>query len=419
MPLHIAYLTGRYPAVTHTFVLREVAALRRLGVTVDTFSVWQSKAADLPSPAERAEAETTHALLPPDIAAFVAAHLRAAATRPAGYARAFARSLALSSPGIRDRMRSLLWFAEAIALWDALRRRGVQHIHAHLDGTAPAVAMLASEFANDGRDQGDAGRLTWSQTIHGPKEFYDVSREHLTAKVRSASFVACISDYARSQVMIFARRESWPKLEVVHCGVDPNEFSVLSRSAGNSMQVLTVCRLDSMKGTAVLIEAMAALVEGGVDVDLTVVGDGPDAASLKKRANQLGLDARITWAGTIGQDRIREFYAGADVFCLPSFAEGVPIVLMEAMAMAIPVVSTHITGIPELIDDGVSGFLVRPSRVDELVAVLRRLGEDPDLRARMGQAGRAKIEGEFDVHRSAAQLRELFARTTGASVDAA
>jgi colanic acid/amylovoran biosynthesis glycosyltransferase len=405
--MRVAYLVGRYPGITHTFILREVRALRRLGVEVHCYSIWRTAQSDLLSPVDWEEWRNTESLLPPQPWRLLRAHLRGLRRAPRAYVATLGHALALSCPGIRGRILGITWFVEALVLWDACRGRGVTHIHAHLDGTAPMVAMLAADFGS--HNSSDGGPASWSQTIHGSKEFYDVHRERLASRAHSARFIACISDYTRSQVMAFVPEEVWDKLVVVRCGVDLNEFSapVARHRASDDPRILTVGRVDAMKGTVLLLHALAALSQQGLRPTLTVVGDGASKEKAMRMSERLGLTGQVHWEGAVGQDRIREFYAECDVFCIPSFAEGVPIVLMEAMAMEVPVVANAITGIVELVDDGVSGFLVRPGRVDELTDRLARLLRDPGLRASMGRAGRAKVAEEYDLKRNVGALARL------------
>jgi glycosyltransferase involved in cell wall biosynthesis len=248
-------------------------------------------------------------------------------------------------------------------------------------------------------------------TVHGSNEFYDVARERLAEKVAAARFVVCVSDFTRSQLMRTVAEEHWPKLRVVHCGVDPRVFDAdpARHAAGEAgrLRVLVVARLVQGKGHALLLEAIAALARRGVDVHLDVVGDGPKHAALARIATRLGVTQLVTFRGSIGQDDIREEYRRSDVFCLPSFAEGVPVVLMEAMAMGLPVVASDIMGIPELVEDGVSGFLVRPGRADTLVDALAALAAEPALRAAMGASGRRRVLAAFNVDRSARELEGI------------
>jgi glycosyltransferase involved in cell wall biosynthesis len=404
--MRIAYLCNRYPAVSLTFILREIRALRLLGVDVDTFAIRRALPGHLLSPVDREEHARTYAVLPPDPAKLALAHLVAIALHPLRYVETFVLAMRLRPRGLRGAIWQCFYFAEAITIWRECRRRGITHIHAQFANVATDVALLASHFGG--------GDWSWSFTLHGPVEFYDVFQSRLTEKLNRAKFVVCISDFARSQAMAFVDRKRWEKLHVVHCGVDPGAFRPGERSSGAApggrLRVLSVGRLIDLKGHAVLLDAIAASRDDGVEMRLTVVGDGPCRDALESLASQLGIAEQVTFAGSVGQDQILKFYADADAFCLSSFAEGVPVVLMEAMAMEIPVVATRIAGIPELVEHGLSGLLVAPGRSDQLAGALATLAGDPQQRRTMGAAGRAKVIAEFDVAKSAGRLRELFSR---------
>jgi glycosyltransferase involved in cell wall biosynthesis len=404
--VRIAYLTGRYPAISHTFILREVQALRRLGVDVSTHSIWRTSEEDLLGEDDRAEAAATRNLLPPQWDSVLRAHVRALRTRPLALAATLRRALAMATPGLSGRARGVLWFVEAVTLWDRLDRAQLRHIHAHLNGTAPTVALLVVALGNGDSPQ---RRWTWSLTVHGPTEFYDVYGERLGEKVRDADLVVAISDFARSQLMGLVEEEHWQKIQVVRCGVDPEVFSPApDRRDGGPLRVLNVSRLTPPKGNAVLLEALARLRDRGVAAQVIVAGDGVRREALERLAKELGVGDRVSFLGAIGQDRVIEELARADVFCLPSFAEGVPVVLMEAMAMETPVVASAVMGVPELVEDGTSGLLVPPGRPDAVADALAALAADPGRRATLGREGRRKVIAEFDVDRSAELLRGHF-----------
>jgi glycosyltransferase involved in cell wall biosynthesis len=404
--LRIAYLTGRYPAISHTFILREVQALRRLGVEVSTHSIWRTAEGDLLSADDRAEADATQNLLPPQWGSVVRAHVHALRTRPRSMPTMFARALAMGRPGLSGRARAVLWFLEAVTLWHRLEREGSTHIHAHLNGTAPTVALLVAALGNAGSTQ---RRWTWSLTVHGPAEFYDVPGERLAEKMRQADIVIAVSHFARSQLMALVDEEHWAKMHVVHCGVDPSVFSPTPRRRdGGPLRVLNISRLALTKGNAVLLEAIARLRDQGVEAEAVIIGDGVRREALEQFAEKLGIAGEVRFLGAVGQDRIPEHFAAADIFCLPSFAEGVPVVLMEAMAMEVPVVATAVMGVPELVEHGTSGLLVPPGRADAVADALAALAVNPERRAALGRAGRDKVLAEFDVNRSAERLRDLF-----------
>ncbi len=404
---NVAYVVGHYPAVSHAFVTREVLALRAAGARVETISIHRSAEEDALSGDDRAEREATHTLLPPRILTVLRAHLRAL-TSPGAYFATLASALRGAPAGIRGRVWGAFYFAEAILVWHHCMRRGVRHLHAHHLNQASDAAMLAAQYANAA---GASPRWTWSFTMHGPNELFDVTRFRLAEKAASAATVVCISDFARSQVMCFLPEDAWPRLRVVHCGVDPTEYDPDRErvtSDDDAFRILYIGRLVPFKGQGVLLEAVAVMREDGIEAELTLVGEGPSRAELEARAAALGLAEAVSFTGAVGQDEIRRHYAAADVFCLPSFAEGVPVVLMEAMAMRVPVISTRIMGIPELIDDGSDGLLIAPGRSDELVAALTRMARDPELRAALGERGREKVKREFDVRQSGRELGEIF-----------
>lgn len=415
--MRIAYLTTRYPSLSHTFIMREVAGLRAQGLGVETFSVWKTREGELLTDADREAFASTRALLPPRLRDYLSAHCAALLAAPWQYVRNFLASSRFAEPGLRGRVLPLLWAMQAIVLWHRCRDAGVEHVHVHFAGAPPAIASLATRFAR--RSRTARGPRSWSVTVHGPVEFFD---RRLGAKVADANGVVCISDFARSQVMTLLDERHWHKLEVVHCGLDLSAFSRRNGTGpsspgdedrsiedGGPARLLCVGRLVSLKGQAILLEATAELLARGRDVRLAIVGDGPRREELVSYGEELGLADRVHWAGAVGQDEIPRHYAEADVFCLPSFAEGVPTVLMEAMLSETPVVSTRIAGVAELVDDGRSGLLVAPGRADLLVDAIERLLVDPDLRGRLGVAGRSKVEAEFDAARSAQRLAGLFA----------
>jgi glycosyltransferase involved in cell wall biosynthesis len=408
--VRIAYLTTRYPSVSHTFILREVEGLRALGLEVETFSVWRTERGDLLSEADRRAFHSTYALLPPRIGDYFRAHAAAIAASPSGYVRNLLAASKFAEPGVRGRLLPLLWAIQAIVLWHRCRDAGVEHVHVHFAGAPPVIAGLATRFARRSRRAG--GPRSWSVTVHGPVEFFD---RRLGAKLAEADRVVCISDFARSQVMTHAGEGDWDKLEVIRSGLDVTAFAAArngngsgSEPEGQPVRLLCVGRLVSLKGQALLLDATAELLARGLDVRLTMVGDGPKRDELLARCEALGLAERVEWTGAVGQDEIPAHYAEADIFCLPSFAEGVPTVLMEAMLTETPVISTRIAGVAELVEDGASGVLVPPGRTDLLVEAIEGLAADPALRRDLGAAGRAKVEAEFDTRRAVRRLAELF-----------
>lgn len=395
-------VTG-YPYPSHTFVQNEVRALRALGVEIATFAHRRATEREILSSADREAFATTRALQPFRLLPYLRAHLGALLRNPCGYTRGLRTAVALRGEGPRSLLWQVFYFGQAVVLFHYCRRAGLRHIHAHFANVASDIALLAAEIGGP--------RWSWSFTMHGPTEFYDVSWFRLGKKVELAAFVVCISDFARSQLMGLVHALHWPKLRVVHCGVDADALQPRAASNGGPeapIRILCVGRLVSLKGQLVLLEAVAALIANGQELRLELVGDGPMRSQLERTARELGIEGCVEIAGSLGHPVVLERMRRADVFCLPSFAEGVPVVLMEAMALGVPVVTTRVMGIPELVEDGVSGLLVAPGSRDELVAALRRVIDHESLRLSLGSGARQRVEDEYGLSSSAARLRMIF-----------
>lgn len=399
--MKLAYLCNLFPGLSSTFILRELVALRERGMTIEPLSIRKATGPHLLADTDRRMAEETFTVLPPQFGRFVVSHVRALFTRPGSYVRTLRRTLALSQPGPRARLWRLFYFVETMVVWDECRRRGVRHVHAHFANQACDVALLLTTYAGRG--------WTYSFTVHGPAEFFELRQNRLREKVQGAAFVVCISQFARSQVMTVTDVEDWPKLHVVHCGVDPAVYAPpVEPRDSTTLRILCLGRLVPEKGQAILLDAFERLVARSVDARLTLVGDGPTRGDLEAQVQARGLAGRVVFMGPVGQDDVPPLYEDADVFCLPSFAEGLPVVLMEAMATELPVVTTRIAGVPELVVDGENGLTVPPSDPNALAAALERLAGDAALRRELGTAARAKVLAEFDIRDSAAQLQPLF-----------
>jgi colanic acid/amylovoran biosynthesis glycosyltransferase len=410
----IAYLCSEYPAVSHTFVLREVQALRRGGIELDTFSIRRTGPSQLLAPEDREASRDTTAILPPRWTLLLWTHLRLAASGPGTYLATFAWAMRLARPGLRGRVWQCFYFVEAALLWSECRRRGIRHIHVHFANASADIAMLACRI---GSAREPARAWSWSFTMHGPTELFDLRHYRLGEKVRDARFVVCISDFARSQLMALSEPQSWGKLHVIHVGLPLEQFTRANdderrrehaRTRAAEQSILCVGRLVPEKGQAVLLEALGLLLERGHNARVLLAGAGQSRASLERLAERLGVAGRVSLLGAVSQQDVRALYEDASIFCLPSFAEGVPVVLMEAMAMELPVVSTRIAGIPELVDDGHSGLLVAPGRADELADALERLLVEPSLGRELACSARRKVLRHFNVESTAAQLQALF-----------
>jgi glycosyltransferase involved in cell wall biosynthesis len=399
----IAYLTGQYPEVSLTFILREVEGLRALGAEVLTCSIRETPAVQHPGPAEKEAAATTFHVLKTarNPLKFLAAQSWMF-TRPRRYFGALALALRTGSPGIRAFLYQLIFFIEATILARHLERENVQHLHNHFVFGSATVAMLASHLTG----------IPYSFTLHGPADLLEPYRWRLDEKTARAKFVSVISHYARSQLMFFSDPAHWDKIEIIHCGVDPALYGrpagpLLPARRDGEIRLVFVGRLAPVKGLRVLLAALAQLQDDLPDLHLVLVGDGPDRKRLETAAAPLG--DRVTFTGYLSQTEVAQAMQAADICVLPSFAEGVPVVLMEAMASRKPVIATQVAGVGELVEDGVSGFIVPPGDIESLAARIRVLAGDAKLRVQMGKAGREKVVAEFDIADEVVRLAGLFA----------
>ena len=396
--MKIGYLTGQYPRATDTFIQREIFSLRSLGLAVQTFSVRKPSLEQLVGEEQKSEFNQTEYLLPPQLIALIAAHLTLFFTQFSSYIRGIKLAWATRQPGLKGIVFQLFYFAEAGYLASKMRSQKVQHLHNHIADSSCTVAMLASELSG----------ISFSFTIHGPYIFFEPYRWTLDEKIQRALFVACISNFCRSQCMLFSPPEIWSKLHIIHCGVEPDMFAPRFHE-GRGKNLLYVGRLAAAKGLPILFDAIARLAPTSPEpLALTIVGDGVDRSALEQMSQELGIADNLEFVGYKSQSEVRSLLMKADIFVLPSFAEGVPVSLMEAMAAGLPVVSTRIAGISELVEDGHSGYLVPPGDVQQLADKIEKLYLHPDLRQSFGQKGRKFVQKNFDISSESARLSKIF-----------
>jgi colanic acid/amylovoran biosynthesis glycosyltransferase len=386
--IRIAYFLSRYPAISHTFFLKEILGLREIGFEIETASVNppDRPTSQLP-PIEAAEARNTYCLK--QIGAWGALYTLVTITfsHPRVILRGLRAAASLGRWDLSLRIYALFYVVEAFLLGLWMSRRGLRHLHVHFGGAVSTVAMLAAE----------AWGFDYSMTIHGPEEFYEAEQCYLPRKIERAKFIFCISDFCRSQLMKYSHPVHWNKMHVVRLGVDTEEFRPVSREPKVPLQIVCVGRLVAAKGQHILLQAFSRVRSKGQAVHLTYIGDGPDRTSLEREVAEYRLGEHVTFRGALNHDQTREQMAKADIFALASFAEGIPVALMEAMAMGIPCVSTSVAGIPELIRDNVDGLLVPPSSAESFASAIESLVLDHALRERLGTTGRAHVVEHYNL----------------------
>ncbi len=405
-PTAIGYLVSHYPTITHTFVLREIRALRRTGLDISVVSVWPSdrKVEDMTT-AEAEEHSRTDYVLGMNYLRIAGVQVLVFFKRPVRFLKTLLFAWTLSKGTPRMLLLNTAYFAEAVVAGHFFEKKRVALVHTHFSST---VALFMSRLFG----------IRFSMTIHGPDEFNDVVGFHMARKVAEASFVSTISQFASSQVMRASDPQYWSKVQAIPLGVDPTKLipgPAAPRAAGDGVRLLFVGRLAAAKAPHLLVRSIAELRKSGKDVSLTVVGDGPLRASLEKMITRLNLQDHVSLAGSCNFDRVIGFYRHSDIFVLPSFAEGVPVVLMEAMALQVPCISTWITGIPELITDQVDGLLIAPASVSAMVEAVSRLIDDPELAGRIGRAGREKVLSKYNLELNSALLGKALQATAASS----
>jgi colanic acid/amylovoran biosynthesis glycosyltransferase len=395
--LAVAYFTNRYPRATDTFIQREVAYLRLRGLDVNTYSVRRSGSEHDVSESIREEKRRTRYLLPARPLALIVENLSALLRSPLRYVRVLHLALRTARPGLRGLALQIAYFQEAVLLASRLRSDGIKHLHNHLGDNSGTVALLAGELA----------QVSYSITFHGPHIFFDPTHWALQEKVRYARFIVCISHYCRSQMMLFSDAADWGKLKIVRCGVDTRRLSPVATRT-RAEKLLYTGRLSVEKGLSVLFESLKALSDAGRDFELTLVGDGVDRDRLEVLARELRIDRYLVFAGYRSQEEVGEYLGRSDIFILPSFAEGVPVSLMEAMVAGVPVVATNVGGVAELVESERTGLLVPPADSAALAQAIARYQDDHELRRRVASQGRERVIQQYNIEIEGQKLLDLF-----------
>lgn len=401
--MRVAYFTNQYPKVSHSFIRREILALERQGVEIARLALrgWSEPLVD---PQDTAEREKTHYLLRKGLGALIPATTRQLLKQPAAFFRAVRMALKLSRMSDRRAPYHLVYLAEACELVQWCLEKKVDHLHVHF-GTNPAeVALLARLL----------GGPAYSFTVHGPDEFDRPLGLHLREKIESAAHVIAISSYGRSQLYRWVGHQHWPKIQVVHCGLETSFFDPPpGEPFPEAPRLVCVGRLCEQKGQLLLLDAVRKLNDRGESFHLVLAGDGEMRLELERFIAQHQLQSRVSITGWISSDRVKQELLAAKALVLPSFAEGLPVVIMEAMALGRPVLTTSIAGIPELVRHGMDGWLFPAGDVDALVNAMASALATPKAELQnMGLAARSRVLERHSVDTETAKLLPLFTSPT-------
>ena len=396
--MRIAYLVNQYPTVSHAFIRREIQALERYGFEILRISLrgWNLDLADNEDFRER---EKTHYVLRNGAFTLLVSLCRTLLTHPIALFHAFMLACKMARRAERPLYAHLAYLVEACHVVTILRSADIKHLHAHFGTNSAEVAMLTHVL----------GGPSWSFTVHGPTEFDKAAFIGLAEKIKRCSFVRAISSFGRSQLYRFIAYDQWNKVEVVHCGLDVDFYSDAFIPQTISRRLVCVGRLCEQKGQLLLVEAAARLAALGYDFELVLAGDGDMRAIVEAQIADRKIEKFVRITGWISSERVRDEILAARALVLASFAEGLPVVIMEAMALKRPIISTYVAGIPELVIPGEHGWLVPAGDVDALVRAMRSCLDCPDNEiSRMGQSAHRQSIERHDVNIEANKLARLF-----------
>lgn len=396
--MRVAYLINQYPQPSQSFIRREIAALEQAGVVVHRFTVrrWDRQLVD---PQDQQEQEKTRCILDSGAMGLLLACVRMAVMRPSRLLQAISLAWRCGRRSERGLLLHGVYLAEACVLVRWLAECQAEHLHAHFGTNSTTVAMLAHVL----------GGPQYSFTCHGPEEFDKPQFISLGQKIARCRFAVAISEFGRSQMYRWCRHEDWAKIHIVRCGVDPQFLDVPRSPVPVAHRLVCVGRLSEQKGQLLLMEAVAGLVKENVPVELLLIGDGEMRPQIEALMATHHLADHVKLAGWMSGRQVREEILKSRALVLPSFAEGLPVVIMEALALGRPVVSTYVAGIPELVEPGVSGWLVPAGSVSRLESALKEVLQANTVNLeKMGQAGSARVHQQHNAATEAGKLAELF-----------
>ena len=400
MAARVAYLINHYPKASHSFIRREILALERQGFAILRVALrgWKDELADEEDRQERLRtrylAQTAFLMLP-------LAVMRTMLSAPARFASALALAVSMWRRGDRPLIYHLAYLAEASRMLPWLNQFGATHLHAHFGTNSAEVAMLAHAL----------GGPKYSFTAHGSETVDSARLAGFDEKIGRAAFAVAVCSFGRSQLYRWVGHAQWPKIHVVHCGLESSFYDVPPVPVPSRPRLVCIGRLSEEKGQLLLVEAARRLAARGVEFELVLAGDGEMRASVDALITASRLRACVRITGWISGRQVRGELEASRGLVLPSFSEGLPVVLMEAMALRRPVLATYVGGVPELVLPGETGWLVPAGSVDDLAAAMEYFLNRPvEELTRMGEAARRRVLERHSVDVEAAKLGALFCR---------
>ena len=396
--VHIAYLVNQYPKVSHSFIRREITGLEACGIRVTRFAI-RTCSSELVDEADQLELKKTRCILDVGIVGLLLNLLRAAITKPVNFLSSLWLTLKIGWGSERGVLLHLAYLAEACVLFSWCLDLGIDQVHAHFGTNSTTVAMLCRSL----------GGSPYSFTVHGPEEFDKAKIIALEEKIQRAAFVVAISSFGKSQLYRWCDHQNWSKIHVVHCGIDQMFLRQPHTPVPDCPRLVCVGRLSEQKGHLLLIETASQLAAEGLQFKLVLVGDGELRPQIENMIAKLGLQNHIEITGWASNGEVKQQILDSRAMVLPSFAEGLPVVIMEALALGRPVISTYVAGIPELLEPGGCGWLVPPGSVEALTTAMREALQLPTSELeQMGNVGVQRVTQQHNVSVEASKLAVLF-----------
>lgn len=396
--MKIGYLVNQYPKISHSFIRREILALEALEVPIIRFSI-RSCEEPLIDKADQEELEKTNVILNVGIIGLLVSFVKVALTRTQRWLDAIKLTIKIGLNSDRGLILNFAYLAEACVLLDRFAHLGITHFHAHF-GTNSTTVLLLHHIL---------GGSTYSFTVHGPEEFDKVTAIALPEKIKYATFVVAVSSYGKSQLYRWCDFKDWDKIKIIHCGVDEAFLSLPYQPITEKPCFVSVGRLSEQKGQYLLIEAVSKLVAQGYQFELILVGDGELRQPIEEAIERWNLQDTVKITGWATQTQVTKYILQSQVMVLSSFAEGLPVVIMESLALGRPVISTYIAGIPELVIPEKSGWLVPAGSAEALVSTLQIVLDTPISQLeKIGKSGQKMVKEKHNVNQEAQKLKQLF-----------
>lgn len=396
--MNLAYFTNQYPKVSHSFIRREIVALEQLGHSIERFAL-RSDEAELVDPADQSEFNKTAYILSGSKLNIILQAFRVLILHPIKFISTLFFAIKLGFRSDRGVLRHVAYLVESCVLLKWQMRNNIEHIHAHF-GTNSTTVVLFSYLL---------GGVGYSFTVHGPEEFDKPEFISLAEKIKYCRFVVAISSYGRSQLFRWIPLEKWYKVKIVHCGLDDAFLTNSNEESNISNQLVCVGRLCEQKGQLLLLESMKELSESGIDCKLILAGDGPMRAEVERRIVAYELSDRVNITGWISSEQVKKILIESRGLVLPSFAEGLPVVIMESLALYRPVITTYVAGIPELVKNGKNGWLIPAGDSKALTVAMREMLEANSQKlASMGINGFKAVNEQHNIKIEATKLGLYF-----------